>query len=683
MKGKITLVVLILLVMSYVPVIPDVTSQISPNIYYLTTPTIVNGTSILDLSNGIYYLEESITLEDDATLTIRDATLYFTSDSRTIIIANDNSQITIERSQISHESGYSYINIHDMSHLTLSTSILLDVYIRYYDSSRGVILDSVTTSDVSLYDSSYMSMQNASIPSFYLYDLSNASITQSIIYNFLYLEFEADIQVTLNTISVGQIEYLNLFKLNVSDTLINSWRIVVSGTSEVTLTNSNIEYLYAYSQSKLNIDDSTLRYLYVFDYSDVSLTDSNVTGAVYLEFEQDSDLDLTGLRPGTIDSWNLVESGSVSYCNLVIQNSDVSSWHVYVRGDSVVSFSDSELGYVYAYDDSVVSVFSSTIQGIYSYGFSGTTFMDSILDYMYVYDSAKLVIIDSTVRYGTTLEFEFDSKLNTALPIGSISQWNLESVTTNSRINLVITNSQLEGKWTIYGRHIADVAITNSQMDYVYTYDSSSILLMNSTIRTAYSYDVSRFTMTNSIMDNTLFSYESSIIQVFDSYVNKLRSYKTSSVVLYNCTSFEVTVYDSSKIKVGWYILITIRDADEGPISGVKVKISDATQVELYDLFTDSEGIVKTILWEKTIYTNDVIKYGNYTLRITNGDLVDEFIQISIKNNVDTTYIYKRINPLSNLFGLPRYLGIILIMICVAAIIIIFLVSRNRSVTWS
>ncbi len=266
MKGKITLVVLILLVMSYVPVIPDVTSQISPNIYYLTTPTIVNGTSILDLSNGIYYLEESITLEDDATLTIRDATLYFTSDSRTIIIANDNSQITIERSQISHESGYSYINIHDMSHLTLSTSILLDVYIRYYDSSRGVILDSVTTSDVSLYDSSYMSMQNASIPSFYLYDLSNASITQSIIYNFLYLEFEADIQVTLNTISVGQIEYLNLFKLNVSDTLINSWRIVVSGTSEVTLTNSNIEYLYAYSQSKLNIDDSTLRYLYVFDH---------------------------------------------------------------------------------------------------------------------------------------------------------------------------------------------------------------------------------------------------------------------------------------------------------------------------------------------------------------------------------------------------------------------------------
>jgi len=178
---------------------------------------------------------------------------------------------------------------------------------------------------------------------------------------------------------------LSLFKLNISDTLINNWRITVSGTSEVTLTNSNIEYVYAYSQSKLIIDGSTLRYLYVYDYSDVSLTDSNVTSAVYLEFEQDSDIGLTGLRPRNIDSWNLAESGSVSNCNLVIQNSEVSGWYVYVRGDSVVSLSDSELGYVYVYNDSVVSVFSSTVKGVYCYGFSETPLMDSIIGYMYMY----------------------------------------------------------------------------------------------------------------------------------------------------------------------------------------------------------------------------------------------------------------------------------------------------------
>ncbi|MCK5402607.1 hypothetical protein KAI60_00700, partial [Candidatus Bathyarchaeota archaeon] len=431
MKGKITLVILILLVISYVPIIPNVNSQGSPQIYYVTTATVVNGTETLVYSDGIYYIDESITLEDDATLTIRDATIYFTSDSRTIIRANDNSQITIERSQISHDRGYSYIYLYDTSHLTLSTSNLLSVYTRYYDSSQGVMSDSITTYDISLYESSHMSLQNTSTPYLYIYDSSTASITESIIYYNLYLEYDADVQVTLDSISTGQIEYLNLFKLNVSNTLINNWRIQASGTSEVTLTNSNIEYAYAYSQSKLMIADSTLKYLYVYDYSDVSLSDSYVTSAVYLEFEQNSDLGLTGLRPGVIDSWNLADYG-VTSCNFMIQNSDVSGWCVYARGDSVVSLSDSELGQVYAYDNSVVNIFSSTAKGVYSYGFSVNTLSsDSIVDYLYVYDSSKLTLTDSTVRYVTTLEFEFNSELNSALPSGSISQWNLETVTTN------------------------------------------------------------------------------------------------------------------------------------------------------------------------------------------------------------------------------------------------------------
>ena len=95
---------------------------------------------------------------------------------------------------------------------------------------------------------------------------------------------------------------------------------------------------------------------------------------------------------------------------------------------------------------------------------------------------------------------------------------------------------------------------------------------------------------------------------------------------------------------------------------------------------------VEAILWEKTMYSNNVIKYGNYTLRITNGDIIDEFTQTPIKYNVDTTYIYKRINSITNLFGFPGYFGIILILICAAVIIIIFLIirsRRSRQVTWS
>ncbi|MCK5625330.1 hypothetical protein KAI11_00590, partial [Candidatus Bathyarchaeota archaeon] len=389
---------------------------------------------------------------------------------------------------------------------------------------------------------------------------------------------------------------------------------------------------------------------------------------------------------GVIDSWNLADYG-VTSCNFMIQNSDVSGWYVYARGDSVVSFSDSELGQVYAYDDSVVNIFGSTAKGVYSYGFSVNTLSsDSIVDYLYVYDSSKLTLTDSTVRYVTTLEFEFNSQLNSALPSGSISQWNLETVTTNARINLNIINSQLEGKWSIYLRDIADVTITNSKIDYVYAYDSSSISLMNSTLRTAYSYGVSNFTITDSIVDSNLYSYESSLIQVSDSHVNRIRSYKTSSIVLQNCTSSEITAYDLSQIKVGWYILMTIRDADTGPLSGVKVEILDNNRVKLYDLSTDQEGIIKVIVWEKTIDSNEVLQYGNYIIRITKDDIVDELTQKPVKYNVDTTFVYKHVSPVSNLFGFPGYFGIILILICAAVIIIIFLIirsRRSRQVTWS
>jgi hypothetical protein len=258
---------LILLIISSSTLVPIAYSQNAPTLYYVTTATVVTGTDTLDFSDGIYYIEESITLEDDATLTIRDATLYFTSDSRTIMRADDNSQITIERSQISHENGYSYIYLYDAAQLTLSSTVLLDVYTHYYASSQGVMSDSITTYDIALYDSASISLQNVSTPYLYVYDSSIASIAESIIYYNLYLEYEEDIQVTLDSLSSGQIQSLNIAKLNVTNTLINNWRIRASGTSEVTLTNSNVEYAYAYSQSKLMIADSTVKYLYVYDYS--------------------------------------------------------------------------------------------------------------------------------------------------------------------------------------------------------------------------------------------------------------------------------------------------------------------------------------------------------------------------------------------------------------------------------
>jgi hypothetical protein len=367
----------------------------------------------------------------------------------------------------------------------------------------------------------------------------------------------------------------------------------------------------------------------------------------------------------------------------MVQNSEVSGWNIYVYGDSVVALSDSELQYVYAYGDSDVSIFSSTLDGIYSYSFSETTMMDSTVKNAYVYDSAQLTITDSTIQNVASLELEYDSKLNTELPVGSIAQWNLETVATQSRINLSITNSQLEGRWKIYCRHIADVTITNSQMDYVYAYDYSALTLRNTTLKTAYSYGVSTCTITDSLVDSSLYSYESSSIHATDSPIDRVRAYKTSSIVLQNSTSSEVTAYDLSQIQIGWYILLTIRDADTGPLSGVNVEILDRDRTSLYDLSTDSQGIVKVIVWEKTITSNEIVQYGNYIIRITKDGIVDEFIQNAIKFNVDTTYIYKHTSPVGNLFGLPGYLGLILIVIGVVAIIGVYLLIGRRQETWA
>jgi hypothetical protein len=581
-----------------------------------------------------------------------------------------------------------YIYVYGDSVVSLSDSELGYVYA--YGDSVVSIADS-TADGVYGYSESNVMITGCELRYIGVYDYSNLTISDSFVQYTCYLEFDYDSNIE-GSLPTETVTSWNLFQdmtvtkafvnCTIKNTVINQWSVTVTGTSQVTLSNSNIDYAYAYSQSNLIIKDSTVRYLYVYDYSDVSLTDSIVTGGVYLEFETDSDLGLTGLRPGAIASWNVADSG-VASCNFKVQNSEVAHWYIYVYGDSVVSLSDSELEYVYAYGDSVVSFFSSIAQGMYCYGFSETTLQDSTVNYLYVYDSSQVTLTDSTVQSVISLEFEYDSELNTALPSGSISQWDLETITTRSRIKLKLTNSQLNGKWRIYCRHIAEVAISNSQLDYVYPYDYASLSIKDSPLNGAYAYGVSNLMIRNTILDGTLSSYETSHVQMLDSSVNQLRSYKTSSIVLQNCTSYQTTAYDLSAIQIGWYLLLTVKDADTGPLSGVTVEILDNERVLLQELSTDSQGTTQGILWEKTILPNDVFPHGTYIIRIMKDDMVDEFTQTTIKNNVNTTFIYKHVSPVSNLFGLPGYLGIILIVVGVVAILLVFLFIRRREVPWS
>jgi hypothetical protein len=154
-------------------------------------------------------------------------------------------------------------------------------------------------------------------------------------------------------------------------------------------------------------------------------------------------------------------------------------------------------------------------------------------------------------------------------------------------------------------------------------------------------------------------------------------------MVLHNCTAFKTTVYDLSTIQIGWYLILTVKDANTGPLSGVTVEILDDERVLLHDLSTNSQGTTQGILWEKTILPNDVLQHGTYIIRITKDGMVDEFTQTAIKTNVNTTFIYKYVSPVGNLFGLPGYLGIILLVVIVVAILLVVLFIRRREVPWS
>jgi hypothetical protein len=213
---------------------------------------------------------------------------------------------------------------------------------------------------------------------------------------------------------------------------------------------------------------------------------------VYLEFEQDSDVDLTGLRPGVLASWNLAESDGVSYSDIdfIVQNSEISGWYVYAQGDSVVALSDSELQYVYAYSNSIVSISNSIASGIYGYSESNVMVEASELRYIGVYDSSNYTIRNSFVQYSCQLELDSDSKIAGSLPTEHITSWNLyqDMTVTKAYVNFTIKDTMIT-QWSITVTGTSEVTLTNSNVEYAYAYSQSKLMIADSTVKYLYVYD--------------------------------------------------------------------------------------------------------------------------------------------------------------------------------------------------
>ncbi len=603
-------------------------------------------------------------LKESSTVTINYVNLHIenTEIYNWYIYVYGTSQVSLEESTV----GYVYAYQDTIVSIKESTFR----YIYAYDRSMVSVADS-TGYGVYCYSYSNATVSKSTLNYCRVYSYANMTIMDSTINSNFYVGFYYDTQAKVS-FPTGSIDYWNLYENNtvtkayINITLINSqldeWGVEISDTSSISIENSaTLSYVYVYYMSNVSLYKSTTQYLGLYYRSNVTLRDSSVTGQLYLSFEQDTNLILTGLKRGTINYWDLQENSTVmkSYLKLHIEDSEVAGWCIYVYGTSQVSLEDSELDYVYYYDDNVGSVSNSTLYGVYAYDNSQVKLTDSTTNYCGIYDYADMTIENSVINTEITLEFEYDSEAELVLPTDTLDHWNLYQDNTVSKayIDLTLQNSQMNGKWRVYVRGISNVLIHDSSLNYIYTYDISNLTVFNSSLESArfysysnaflekssvnyvYAYGASSTVLMNSVINWDLYGYDSSRLRVFNTPIYRVRGYTFSSMWLTNCSvSYELTAYDKAEITVGWRLTVIALDYCGNPVAEVRVQVNGPTGEKIQDLLTDSEGMARMPLWQKLVYSTGVESYQNYTVTVTKGDYTNQTILKSITKNIGLVF---------------------------------------------
>ena len=111
------------------------------SVIQMQTSITVFAQDTLEYINDTFILDEPIKLENNSALVVRNATLFFTSSSRTIIDSYDNTTLIFEDAQIMHRSGYSYIYLRDNTTGVFQDSNLINVYTYLYGYNSNTIFD--------------------------------------------------------------------------------------------------------------------------------------------------------------------------------------------------------------------------------------------------------------------------------------------------------------------------------------------------------------------------------------------------------------------------------------------------------------------------------------------------------------------------------------------------------------
>lgn len=527
----------------------------------------IGGNSTYTISNGIFVLNDTIVLQENATLIVENAELRFNMSSRTIIQAYDNSTIIIVNSTVFHVLGYAYMYSYDLTYSSIETSFLRRIYVYFEENSTALVEDSTFTYDLYLYDysevmfvgsiayeigayeNSVLSLYNSALNYVYVYDSADVSLVDSEIAYGASIEFEQDSDISLS-LPHGLIDKWNLYvnntvtksyvNLTLQETKIFSWRIYARNTAIVSITDSMLEYLYAYTNSSVSISNCVVDYLYVYDYANTSLIDSVVSKRAYLEFEFDSSLSLS-LPQGLTDYWNLYANNSVTaaYIDITLQNSSVNSWGIYAYR-STITFSNTQVDTIYGYYNSTISLWESTVNGLYGYEYSvfsvkystlnylsvsdstSAAVKESILQdisayqnssisivssrtqYVEVYDYATISILDSYVSRTISMSFVEDSVVFLdSLPTGAVSHWNLYENETIVEAYINLT--------------IHDTLVRG--WGNIYTSGTATVSISNSIVEAIYSYGNSQISLENCLVDY-IYAYDYVNTTITSSAVN-------------------------------------------------------------------------------------------------------------------------------------------------------------------
>jgi hypothetical protein len=299
--------------------------QASPDIYQGDLVLAGNNVTAIE---GRFDINGSIIVEENATLHLKNAVLNFTqSENRQFDMAfqnplNGNPRLMIENATITSEYVL-YVNLHANSSVVgdnLSSTNRITVLA--YDDSFISLSNSSFGSDFLAYDSSIITMSDSSFKFLNGHDYSNIAITNCTITANLNVHGNSTVNAmdctidnvhsqvfsvncSFNNLQQGIVRYWNL-RLNGSvmlaptgwtpnitllNTGVDNWSFMPNGSSNVTISNTKLAFLWSYGSASTSVYNSTIRSwidangfstCYLYDTTIENFAQSNENSTIWL-----------------------------------------------------------------------------------------------------------------------------------------------------------------------------------------------------------------------------------------------------------------------------------------------------------------------------------------------------------------------------------------------------------------